>query len=129
MSETTTNLAALEEALAGCRRQHAAVIENADRILEARRTEHYQRIDKSARRVAGLESELELYDALEQERRAARVRTELAGAIEAHKGEVDGANNALAFAIENHVKALTAAGVAAEASFNAAVSAAGGPKS
>ena len=99
------------------------MIANADRLLDGRRLEHSQTIAASEAKVAGLENELELYEALEQDWRARRVRDELAAAVTQHQETVDMANLALLAAVEHHVRSFSAAGVAVEASFNAAIAA------
>lgn len=115
---------ALEEAAAAVRRQFASMIAKAEQVLENRLNEHHRRVTASAARVASLETELETYEALEQDRRAAQVRTELAAAITSHHDEVDGANAALRFAYADYVRAYSSAGIAVEAGFNAAAGAA-----
>jgi len=118
ISPTTS---ALNKALEDCRAQYTRTVENAERILENRRNEHRRLISESEDRVAGLESQLETFEALEHDRLAAQTRKELATAIEDHKQVVDRADRMLTEWARDHARALAAAGIALEASMNAAL--------
>jgi hypothetical protein len=122
MTDTKKHL--LEQVVADCRSHFDRTIANAEQALENFRTEHYQNIAKSAARIAALESNLEMYDGLEQTRMAAQTRREIAAAVEDHKQVVIGANNRLQHACENYVRAFSSAAMAMECSFNAAMAAA-----
>ncbi len=114
----------LEQVVADCRAKFDRAIANAEIAFENFRTEHYLTIAKSAGKIAALESELETLDALEQTRLAAQTRREIAEAVSDHKQVVIGANNRLQHACEDYVHAFSAASMAMECSFNAALAAA-----
>ncbi|GEM_PF-2895535 len=116
----TERLKAIDEAASRCRRQFDRMVDQAEHILENWRNERERLIQESATRVARLESELELYEGLEAEWRAARVRTELASAVEHHRATVDAANRQLEEAIKRYVRVFAAAAAAVEATFNSA---------
>jgi len=119
MTDTKKHL--LEQVVADCRAQFERTIANAEIALENFRTEHYQTIAKSAGKIAALESDLEMFDALEQTRRAAQTRLEIAAAVQDHEQVVIGANNRLQHACENYIRAFSAAAMAMECSFNSAI--------
>lgn len=122
MAPTTTKH--IDDAHAQVLAVYAGKISNADIVLENWRTEGARMIRESAEKVASLESSLELFDALEQERRAALTRTELHQAVEAHHGIVDAARTIVQRAVIEHTQAYAAAGVAMNAALTEALSAA-----
>lgn len=113
-------LASIQEALTQARATYAQAIEQSEQKLEAFRNQHRETLRKSEEAVAALESELEMLEFFEQERRAALVRAELAQAVERHREVVDGANWQLKDAMKKYVSAVSWAGVAMERAFNAA---------
>jgi hypothetical protein len=82
-------LIAARQSMADAQRVFTSACENADRILDARLNEAALEVTRSASAVASLESELELLDALEQERRAAATRLDIASAVAHHRETVD----------------------------------------
>jgi len=118
---TATKKHVLEQVVSDCRAQFDRAIANAEIALENFRTEHYQTIAASAGKIAALESELEMLDALEQTRRAAQTRREIATAVSDHEQIVNGANNRLQHAYQDYVRAFSAATMAMECSFNSAM--------
>jgi hypothetical protein len=115
------SMKALDEAVATARESYNKTIERADLALENFRNERARDILASESEIAELESQLELYDALERERDAARVRMEIANSYDRHKAVVAGADARLRQAIENHARAYTAAGMGLECAINAAL--------
>jgi hypothetical protein len=115
-------LAAIRKSIAAAQRQFEGACAKADRILEAQQNEIAQYVQSSAGKVASLESDLELYDALEQSRRAASTRTEIAAAMNVHHCAVDGAKARLRHAWEDYYVRISAACAAlAACQFEAAV--------
>lgn len=119
---STETLKALDKALADSRAHYERTIADADRILEARRTEHYQLISASEKRLGDLQNQLEMFEALEHERYAAQTRRDLDVAVQQHKAVVEQANLILQGAMLAHARIFAAAGIAFEAGFNAATS-------
>ena len=111
---------ALDRELKNCLEYFDRTIERAEVVLENRRNEHRRLISESESRVAALESQLELADAFERERDAARIRKELAAAVDQHRAAVDSANRQLAGWLLDHLRSYASAGICMEASFNAA---------
>lgn len=109
---------AMLSALQSCRAQYQKIIDRAEHILEARRVEHYQTIERSASKVAEIQGHLEFMEHMERERDAARLRTELHEADLDHRATVDSANRVLANALRDYAKAHSAAGAALEAALN-----------
>lgn len=112
----------LEAAVRESRKHFDQTITNAEIVLENRRNEYRRQVDESAAKIAALESELELYDALEQERRAALVRMEIAHAIENHHVVVDRARKLTTEAFADFARAFACAGTAFAAGFAAKTS-------
>jgi hypothetical protein len=97
------------KAMADAQRIFTAACENADRILDARLNQAALEVSRSASAVASLESELELLDALEQERRAAATRLDIASAVGHHRQTVDRAKVLQRQAWDDYLTAVSAA--------------------
>lgn len=98
----------LDTAIIAGMRQFRAAVDRADLNLDARRCEYFARINRSAQRVARLESELENCQA-SFPYRVEETRVQLVAAIESHHSEVDGANNWLRYAVDDYVVAASRA--------------------
>jgi TolA-binding protein len=119
----------LEQALASARADFDSTMARADLALENFKTEHYQTIAASEAKIAGLESNLEIFDGLEQIRMAAQTRQDIHVAVEAHKDVVKGANAKLAQGFENYTRVCMAAATAMEFAMSAAIAASRSPTS
>jgi hypothetical protein len=97
------------QAMADAQRTFTAACENADRILDARLNEAALEVSRSASTVASLESELELLDSLEQERRAAATRLDIARAVGHHRETVDRAKVLQRQAWDDYLTAISTA--------------------
>lgn len=81
----TNDLCSLEQTVSRTRDRYIAAAEEAERILEARRTDCSLQVQASELAVAELQSQLEFFEALEHERMASQLRRAIALAMERHQ--------------------------------------------
>jgi hypothetical protein len=91
------------KAMADAQRTFTAACEHADRILDARLNQAALEVTRSASAVASLESELE------QQRRAAATRLDIASAVGHHRQTVDRAKVLQRQAWDDYLTAVSAA--------------------
>lgn len=107
-----TEMNHLDTAFTKAREVYGRKIADADQILENWRNEAARLVRESAEGIAKMESDLELLDALEQERRAAALRLELHHAVQTHHSVVDNARNMVQRAMSECTVAYAAAAAA-----------------
>ena len=113
------DLCLLDQTFAGARDKYVAAVEEAERVLEAKRTHWSVIVQNSAKSVAELEGQLETFEALEHERMAAQVRRELSPAIEEHQAVCRNAARCVRQAFREYIDRLSQAVAAMSAEFPA----------
>jgi hypothetical protein len=118
------SIKALGDDLDAARRSYGAMIDRADRALENFRNDIALTLLNApeAAEIGRLQEQLEIFEGLEKERDAARVRQELAEAQDRLNALSSGQLARLRHAAEDHARALSAAGIAHECAVNAALS-------
>lgn len=109
MNAERNPLVSLRQSMEASQRQFDSACLRAGEILEARLTEIAGDVQRTASKVASLESNLEIFDGLEQTRMAAQTRREIASAMDYHRGTVDGAKARLQHAWQDYRTAIIAA--------------------
>ncbi len=107
--KTPDPVVAARHAMSEAQRAFSSSLEEAGRTLDTRLVEASQLVLHAASEVASLESALELYDGLEQNRLAAKTRLEIATAVGDHRGAVDRAKALQAKAWTEYHRSVTAA--------------------
>ena len=118
LDKANTSLSAVSQAVAHRQREMERAVTRASTILEAELNDITGMVNASAEHIASLESDLEMFDALEQTRMAAQTRRDLTTAIEHHHAVVDAARRRTEDSMLRYLRSIGGAAVGGEAAFN-----------